>query len=105
MTLTGEIKILDDKVWFGEKAAKISAFSSKNLLEKYEYLTGEDLGHRPSVLEKLNLIILHWVCHLGNHFKQIMLKVLRIKRAISVMMVDINFTDFTSSMMNLKRCH
>ena len=24
--------------------AKISAFSSKNLLEKYEYLTGEDLG-------------------------------------------------------------
>ena len=52
MTLTGEIKILDDKVWFGEKAAKISAFSSKNLLEKYEYLTGEDLGHRPSVLEK-----------------------------------------------------
>ena len=26
--------------------------SSKDLLEKYEYLTGEDLGHRPSVLEK-----------------------------------------------------
>ena len=26
------------------KVAKISAFSSKNLLEKYEYLTGEDLG-------------------------------------------------------------
>ena len=26
--------------------------SSKDLLEKYEYLTGEDLGHRSSVLEK-----------------------------------------------------
>ena len=26
--------------------------SSKDLLEKYEYLTGEDLGHRPSALEK-----------------------------------------------------
>ena len=26
--------------------------SSKDLLEKYKYLTGEDLGHRPSVLEK-----------------------------------------------------
>ena len=26
--------------------------SSKDLLEKYEYLTGEDLGHRPSVFEK-----------------------------------------------------
>ena len=30
----------------------MSALSSKDLLEKYEYLTGEDLGHRPSVLEK-----------------------------------------------------
>ena len=38
-------------IWVGE-AAKISALSSKDLLEKYEYLTGEDLGHRPSVLEK-----------------------------------------------------
>ena len=36
----------------GREAAKISALSSKDLLEKYEYLTGEDLGHRPSVLEK-----------------------------------------------------
>ena len=38
----------------GEEAPKISALSSKNLLEKYkyEYLTGEDLGHRPSVLQK-----------------------------------------------------
>ena len=26
--------------------------SPKHLLEKYEYLTGEDLGHRPSALEK-----------------------------------------------------
>ena len=34
------------------EAAKISALSSKELLEKYEYFTGEDLGHRPSVLEK-----------------------------------------------------
>ena len=36
----------------GREAAKISALSSKDLLEKYEYLTGEDLGHGPSVLEK-----------------------------------------------------
>ena len=33
------------------KAAKISALSSNNL-EKYEYLTGEDLGYKPSVIEK-----------------------------------------------------
>ena len=59
MTLTDELKILDCKIKvnqaqydLGREAAKISALSSKDLLEKYEYLTGEDLGHRPSVLEK-----------------------------------------------------
>ena len=26
--------------------------SSKNLLDKYEYLTGEDLGYKPNVFEK-----------------------------------------------------
>ena len=60
MTLwTDELKVLDDKIKANQaqydlvrEAAKISALSSKDLLEKYEYLTGEDLGHRPSVLEK-----------------------------------------------------
>ena len=79
MTLTDELKILDDKIKanqaqydLGREAAKISALSSKDLLEKYKYLTGEDLGHKPSVLEKLNFNILHWVCHLVNHLKKIM---------------------------------
>ena len=59
MTISDELKILDDKIkanqaqyGLGREAAKISALSSKDLLEKYEYLTGEDLGHRPSVPEK-----------------------------------------------------
>ena len=59
MTISDELKILDDKIKanqaqydLGREAAKISALSSKDLLEKYEYLTGEDLGHRPSVPEK-----------------------------------------------------
>ena len=59
MTLSDELKILDDKIKANQsqydlvtEAAKISALSSKDLLEKYEYLTGEDLGHRPSVLDK-----------------------------------------------------
>ena len=59
MTLTDEVKIRDDKIKanqaqydLGREAAIISALSSKDLLEKYEYLAGEDLGHRPSVLEK-----------------------------------------------------
>ena len=33
------------------KAAKISALSSNNL-DKYEYLTGEDLGLKPSTVER-----------------------------------------------------
>ena len=59
MTVTNQIKILDDKIKsnqaqfdLGREAAKISALSSKNLLNKYEYLTGGDLGHKPSALEK-----------------------------------------------------
>ena len=36
----------------GREAAKISALASNDLLEKYEYLTGEDLGNKPSVFEK-----------------------------------------------------
>ena len=59
MTLTDERKILGNKIKvyqaqydLGREAAKISAFSFKDLLEKYEYLTGEDLGHRLSALEK-----------------------------------------------------
>ena len=58
MTLTDELKILDDKIKanqaqydLGREAAKISALSSKEFLEKYEYFTGEKSGYRPSVLE------------------------------------------------------
>ena len=50
MILTDEPKILDDKIEknqgqydLGRKAAKISALPSKDYLEKYEYLTCEDL--------------------------------------------------------------
>ena len=59
MTVTDQVKILDDKIKsnqarcdLGREAAKISALSSKDLLEKCEYLTGEDLGHKPNVFEK-----------------------------------------------------
>ena len=58
MTVTDQIKILDGKIVQNEaqydldkKAAKISALSSNNL-EKYEYLTGEDLGLKPSTVEQ-----------------------------------------------------
>ena len=62
MTLTDELKIPDDKIKanqthydFCREAAKLSALSSKDLLEKYEYLIGEDLGYRPNVLQKTKL--------------------------------------------------
>ena len=58
MTVTHEIKIIDDKIKANQaqynlsrRAAKISALSSEDLLEKYEYVPGEDLGHKPSVFE------------------------------------------------------
>ena len=58
MTVTDQIKILDRKIMQNEaqgdldrKAAKTSALSSNNS-EKYEYLTGEDLGFKPSTFEQ-----------------------------------------------------
>ena len=58
MTITDQIKILDKKILQNEaqydldrKAAKISALPSNNL-DKYEYLTGEDLGLKPSIIEQ-----------------------------------------------------
>ena len=53
MTVIDQIKILDKKIKqneaqydFDRKAAKISALSSGNL-NKYEYLTSEDLNYKP----------------------------------------------------------
>ena len=58
MTITDQIKILNIKILQNEsqydldrKTAKISALSSNNL-GKYEYLTGEDLGLKPSTIEQ-----------------------------------------------------
>ena len=77
MTLTDQINILDDKIKsnqaqydLGREAAKISALSSKDLLEKYEYLTGEDLGHRPSVLEKTKFEYFPLGMSLSKSFKK-----------------------------------
>ena len=58
MTLTDELKMLDNKIKANQaqydldrEAANISALSSGEL-EKYEYLTGEDLGYKLDVVEK-----------------------------------------------------
>ena len=58
MTVTDQLKIIDNKIKANQAqydldrlAAEISAYSSGDL-RKYEYLTGEDLGYKPSVFEQ-----------------------------------------------------
>ena len=83
MTLTEQVKILDDIIKANKaqydlerEAAKISALSSGEL-EKYEYLTGEDLGHKPDVFKEQNLSILHLVKSLKSNKKEGLLKRLK----------------------------
>ena len=59
MTVADQIKIIDYKIMQNEakydldrKAVKISALSSNNV-DKYEYLTGEDLGLKQSTVEQV----------------------------------------------------
>ena len=61
MTLTEQVKILDDKIRANKaqydldrQSPKISVLSSGEL-EKYEYLTGEDVGYKPDVVQKAKL--------------------------------------------------
>ena len=58
MTVTDQHKIIDNKIKANQGqydlerlATKTSAYSSGDL-KKYEYLTGEDLGYKPSVFEQ-----------------------------------------------------
>ena len=58
MTTADQINVLNKEILQNEaqydldkKADKISALSSNNL-KKYEYLTGKDLGLKPSTVEK-----------------------------------------------------
>ena len=57
MTKSDQIKILDNKIKANNAQydidrlnAEISAYSSGNL-DKYEFLTGKDLGYKPDALE------------------------------------------------------
>ena len=111
MTLTDELKILDDKIKanqaqydLGREAAKISALSSKDILEKYKYLTSEDLVQSPSELEKNKFECSPLRMSLSKSFKKDSVKNIA-ERVNLIMTVTINFTDFTTCIMNLKRCH
>ena len=61
MTINEQIKALDNKIRSNQNQndldrqnAKISATSSGEL-DKYEYLTDEDLGYKPDVVQKAKL--------------------------------------------------
>ena len=58
MTATDKLKIIDNKIKANQAqydldrlAAKISGYSSDDI-RKYEYLTVEDFGYKPSVFEQ-----------------------------------------------------
>ena len=108
MTLTDELKILDDKIKanqaqydLGREAAKISALSSKDILEKYKYLTGEDLGHRPSVLEKTKFEY----SPLGMSLKKDNVKNIANRESGFNYDSKHGFYRFYKEYNNLKRCH
>ena len=70
MTVTDQLKIIDNKIkpnqakyYLDRLAAKISAYSSSDS-RKYEYLTGEDLGYKPSVFAQAKFDY----SPLGNNF-------------------------------------
>ena len=76
MTVTDQINILNRKIKQNEsqydldrKAAEISALSSKNL-DKYEYLTGEDLDFKPSTVEKAKFEYSPFGLSFNKAFKQ-----------------------------------
>ena len=61
MTINEQIKIFDNKIRsnqaqydLGRQNAKLSALSSGEL-DKYEYLTSEDLGYKTDVVQKAKL--------------------------------------------------
>ena len=70
MTVTDQITVLDRKIMqnkaqydLDRKAAKISALFSNNL-DKYEYLTGKNLGLKPNTVEQARFEY----SPLGNNF-------------------------------------
>ena len=114
------------------KAAEISILSSKNV-DKYEYLTGEDLGLKPSAVEREKFEysplgkIFNKGLDKGNKKEGIFKRLENIKdkseellntfsatnkgskaakmTAIIIMNLNTLFTNFIETLKNLKECH
>ena len=108
MTVTDQLNIIDNKIKankaqydLGRLAAKISVYSSGDL-RKYEYLTGEDLGYKPSVFEQAKFDY----SPLGNIFTKGLNKDDKkeglFKRLILIMVLGMLFTSFTKNLKSLR---
>ena len=90
MTSSDELMILDDKIEANQaqydldkEAARISALLSKEF-EKYEYLTSEELGYKPGVVEKAKFEYSPVFEALEKAFKKKLIKVIRLLDMIVV---------------------
>ena len=74
MSIEDQIKDEKPQYDINREAAKISALSSGKL-DKYEYLTGEEIlpSNQQQIIEQVSLLILHWENFLKN--KQKLLKI------------------------------
>ena len=61
MTFTDGLKILDDKNKANQAQYDLDREAAKILLDKYEYLAGDDMRYKPGVVEKVNLSIFYQV--------------------------------------------
>ena len=105
-------------VWFRRLSAKRSVYSSGDL-RKYEYLTGEDLGYKPSVFEqaKFDYSPLGNIFTVGldedNQKERLFKRLENIKdkvrlvrlRVILIMTLATLFTGLTETLKKLKECH
>ena len=133
MTITDQLKIIDNKIKANQPqydldrlAAKIFAYSSVDL-RKYEYLTGEDLVHKPSVIEQAKFEYSPLGNFLNKGLKEEdkkegllktktksceihlveLIKLVRLlkMRVIIIMTPGTLFTGFTETLKNLRECH
>ena len=118
MTVTYQIKILDDKIKsnqvqydLGREAAKISALSSKYFFAKYEYLTGEDLAYKQNVFEKAKFEYSLLGMVLANNTKSktnenmVDSKKKKKKRTNTWSIIHSILLQSLKASMNLKNCH
>ena len=111
MTVTDQFKIIDNKIKanqaqydLGRLAAKISLYSFGDL-RKYEYLTGEDLGYKPSVIEQAKFEYSPLGMSLSKAFRKDEVKSVARSKSDFNYNSSHAFSSFTKGMMILTRCH